>query len=228
MSLYAWLMLLSFVGPFTLSFDRKVAFYKNWKYLFPGVLLNALIFISWDIWFTWKGVWGFSTVYTFKQRFLLLPLEEWSFFVVIPYASVFIYSCLEAYFNLSFFKSASKVLSFFALVLLTGVLFWYSDRTYTLVNSAVAMLLLLHQVVVKKSNWMHLFWMAYLVHLIPFLVVNGVLTGFVTPEPVVWYNNSEIIGLRIGTIPIEDTIYAFSCLYIPIAVMEWLKQRWAE
>jgi lycopene cyclase domain-containing protein len=69
------------------------------------------------------------------------------------------------------------------------------------------------------------FWFAYLVHLIPFLVVNGVLTGAVTPEPVVFYNTNEIIGLRIITIPIEDTIYALTCLLIPITVMEYLLNR---
>jgi lycopene cyclase domain-containing protein len=69
------------------------------------------------------------------------------------------------------------------------------------------------------------FWFAYLVHLIPFLLVNGVLTGAVTPEPVVFYNATEIIGLRIVTIPIEDTIYALTCLLIPITVMEYLLNR---
>ena len=69
------------------------------------------------------------------------------------------------------------------------------------------------------------FWFAYLVHLITFLVVNGVLTGAVTPEPVVFYNATEIIGLRIVTIPIEDTIYALTCLLIPITVMEYLLNR---
>jgi lycopene cyclase domain-containing protein len=67
--------------------------------------------------------------------------------------------------------------------------------------------------------------MAYFVHLIPFLLVNGVLTGAVTPEPVVGYNANEIIGLRIYTIPIEDTIYAFTCLLIPITVMEYLLNK---
>ena len=69
------------------------------------------------------------------------------------------------------------------------------------------------------------FWFAYMVHLIPFLLVNGVLTGAVTPEPVVFYNATEIIGLRIVTIPIEDTIYALTCLLIPITVMEYLLNR---
>ena len=72
------------------------------------------------------------------------------------------------------------------------------------------------------------FWFAYLVHLIPFLLVNGVLTGAVTNEPVVFYNVDEIIGLRIVTIPIEDTIYALTCLLIPITVIEYFLNRKKE
>jgi lycopene cyclase domain-containing protein len=63
--------------------------------------------------------------------------------------------------------------------------------------------------------------MAYFIHLIPFLIVNGVLTA----KPVVIYNNLEIIGSRIYTIPVEDSIYALTCLLLPITVMEFLLQR---
>jgi hypothetical protein len=63
------------------------------------------------------------------------------------------------------------------------------------------------------------------VHLIPFFIINGVLTGAITPEPVVFYNASEIIGLRLVTIPIEDSIYALSCLLIPISIMEWWNEK---
>jgi lycopene cyclase domain-containing protein len=66
------------------------------------------------------------------------------------------------------------------------------------------------------------FWLAYFVHLIPFLIINGVLTGIATDKPVVWYNDNENIGVRIFTIPVEDTIYALTCLLLPITVMEML------
>jgi lycopene cyclase domain-containing protein len=67
---------------------------------------------------------------------------------------------------------------------------------------------------------MSYFWVAYFIHLIPFFIVNGILTGMATPNPVVIYNSHDIIGLRIVTIPIEDSIYALTCLLIPISIME--------
>ena len=51
------------------------------------------------------------------------------------------------------------------------------------------------------------FLRTYLVCFIPFITVNGILTGSLTEKPIVWYNEDQIIGWRIGTIPIEDSVY---------------------
>lgn len=228
MSLYAWLMLLSFIGPFILSFDKKVAFYKYWPGLFLGIGINALLFISWDYWFTYTGVWSFSDIYTFPQRLLMLPLEEWSFFIVVPYASVFIYACLRAYFKPGIFKDIARVLNISLMLICALWIIFFPQKTYTLVNATIALFILaLHHFYLKK-DWMQWFWFAYFVHLIPFFIINGVLTGAVTPEPVVFYNSSEIIGIRLITIPVEDAIYALSCLLIPITIMEWWFEKYTK
>ena len=44
--------------------------------------------------------------------------------------------------------------------------------------------------------------------MIPFLIVNGALTGLFLNQVVVWYNPLENLGIRILTIPIEDFFYA--------------------
>jgi hypothetical protein len=58
---------------------------------------------------------------------------------------------------------------------------------------------------------------------VPFFIVNGVLTGMFTPEPVVWYSESHIVGWRIVTIPMEDLFYNYSLLLPIIWIHEWLK-----
>ena len=47
---------------------------------------------------------------------------------------------------------------------------------------------------------------------------------FFTENPVVWYNNDFNLGIRIGTIPLEDFIYNFS-LIIPIIVIRDILQK---
>lgn len=221
MTLYAWLMLGSLAGPLALSFDKKVTFYKLWKPLFIGILVNATFFILWDSWFTTTGIWSFNPLYVAPYRFANLPLEEISFFLVVPYCSIFIYACCKAYFSDTFFKPKVKYINLGVIVILTFILIRYHQATYTFFNCLFGLvLLLIHQFWLKK-NYMGYFWMAYLIHLIPFLIVNGVLTSV----PVVLYNNSEIIGTRIYTIPVEDCVYALTCLLLPITVMEYFLEK---
>lgn len=225
MTLYAWLMLISISGPLALSFDKKVAFYKQWKALSMGILVNAILFITWDIWFTKQQIWGFNPAYSSDLKIWGLPVEELSFFVVVPYASIFIYACLKTYLNRGIHQQLVSWFNYMGMLMCLAAMFTYTDKTYTLVNTSIAFVLLAaHQFWLKKA-YMTYFWIAYLVHLLPFVLINGVLTGAITPNPIVWYSANHIIGLRLISIPIEDFFYALSCLLIPITVMEWFMNK---
>jgi lycopene cyclase domain-containing protein len=65
----------------------------------------------------------------------------------------------------------------------------------------------------------------YAVSLIPFLLINGFLTGSFTSQAVVIYNEAEIIGLRILNIPVEDTIYSFEILLTTVWFYEYFKKK---
>jgi lycopene cyclase domain-containing protein len=218
-------MLASFAGPFFLSFDKKVAFFRLWPALFAGIGLNLILFVLWDSWFTRTGVWSFNPDYVWDYRILDLPLEEWSFFVVVPYASIFIYACLKAYINDNWWQNKVRFFNYTFIIWSILVIVVFHDKTYTVVNFALALVILLVQQYWIKGKYMGYFWMAYFVHLIPFFIVNGVITGAVTPEPVVLYNPEEIIGVRLITIPIEDSVYALTCLLLPITVLEAIQQK---
>ena len=76
MSLYSILLLSSILVPLALSFDKKLQFYKQWKYLFPPVFVVALFYIAFDIYFTKLDVWGFNAHYHSAIVFFTLPIEE--------------------------------------------------------------------------------------------------------------------------------------------------------
>lgn len=224
-NLYLYIDLLTISAPFLLSFDKRVAFYKQWKYLFPAILLMAVVFIAKDVIFAANAIWGFNDTYLVGLRILGLPIEEWMFFFVVPYAIVFIYACLVVYVKKDILKTVHR--PFFVLLsivlIVVGVIFY--DRLYTSVIFILTALLLLYNVY-KNQAWLSYFLLAYLVSLIPFLIVNGALTGYFTAEPIVWYDDSQNLGIRILTIPIEDTIYSLMMMLMTIQLMEWFKKKY--
>jgi lycopene cyclase domain-containing protein len=68
------------------------------------------------------------------------------------------------------------------------------------------------------------FYISFLIILVPFFIVNGILTGSFIAEPVVWYNNLENLGIRLFTIPIEDIGYAFNMLFLVVFLNEKFKK----
>src|ERR1700760_4889185 len=71
------------------SFHPRIRFYRHWRTYLPALFLSATVFILWDILFTGWAVWGFNPKYVTGLYAFRLPLEEWLFFVCIPYACVF-------------------------------------------------------------------------------------------------------------------------------------------
>lgn len=224
-NLYLYINLGSFIVPFLFSFHPKLNFYKKWKYFFPAVAVMMAFFIPWDIVFTNNGFWGFDDRYITGYKILNLPIEEWLFFICIPYACLFTYYSLDYLtpkFKLSL-NTTNKVYTF--LVSLLIILLWYHyTKWYTFINFSYA-IILLGLVFNKQKQQLADFLPSFLVILIPFFIVNGILTGTGIEDQVVWYDNTQNMGIRMFTIPIEDTIYALTMLLTVFVVMQWLESR---
>lgn len=225
MSYYGYILLGTIVGPLALSFDKKIRFIQYWKPLLISILSVAVVFILWDYWFEGLGIWGFTDEYVGTIRILNLPIEEILFFILVPFACMFIYEVVKGYLPDLKLELFGRALGF--LLGLSGLIIAmvYSAKWYTLLASSVSSLLVIGLCFQLRVKWFGHFALAFLICLIPFFVVNGLLTGMATEEPVVWYNEDHIIGFRLGTIPIED-LYYNCCLLLPtVAIYERLKQR---
>jgi lycopene cyclase domain-containing protein len=225
-NLYLWLDVFTISGPLILSFDKKVAFWRYWGRLFPAIAVMMAGFIPWDIAFTEHGFWGFNPEYLSGIWLAGLPLEEWLFFVVVPYACVFIYACLNAYFprwgsNAVLARRVGIILGF-ALVVIGTIHYthWYTFLAFSLSGA-----LLLGVSMFWKPVWLGKFLNAYVICLVPFLMVNGVLTGTGISEQVVWYKDAENLGLRLVTIPLDDFAYNLLMLLMVVSVMEAFRSR---
>ena len=206
--------------PFLLSFDKKVHYYTYWKALFPSILIVATLFILWDIQFTEWGVWSFNSDYLTGIYWGNLPMEEWLFFLTIPYACIFIYECLKAYFPGNWYSESLRGVYFLlgAILLLVG--FTQVGKLYTVVTFLVLGVLLIATAFFAPT-YTGRFMQMYLVHLIPFFLVNGILTAL----PVVVYNNAENLGIRIGTVPFEDPFYSMLLLLLNVHFYEFFKKK---
>jgi lycopene cyclase domain-containing protein len=70
-----------------------------------------------------------------------------------------------------------------------------------------------------------LLFRAYAVVLVPFLMTNGILTGGLTTEPIVWYNDAENMGIRIWTIPFEDAFYGFLLILLNLMGLVYFQRK---
>lgn len=225
MSLYAWIIIGTITGPFFLSFDKKVHFYSYWKALFPALLTIGTVFLIWDEYFTINEIWGFKPTYLNGIYLGHLPLEEVLFFLVVPYACVFIYEVLKAYFPTVKLEKTTKIFTF--LFTFAGLIFGitHMENWYTASACIISAMLTIWFYFVNRESWFPYFVFAFLIALFPFLVVNGILTGAFTPKPIVWYSENHIMGPRIITIPMEDLFYNYAMLLPIVGIYEALKKR---
>lgn len=221
-ALYLWLNIGSISIPLLYSFHPKLQLYKKFHWLLLSLTLTMGVFIPWDVIFTINGVWGFNSGYFLGVEILSLPFEEWLFFICIPFACVFTHYAVLLYFpNLKLKKVTTKAISISLVLILFVLALVNYDKWYTLVNFSLAIPLTW---LVYKYNPQLLqhFLLTFLVMLIPFFIVNGVLTGSWIDNQVVWYNDAENLGIRMGTIPVEDSIYAYSMILMNLFFFEYL------
>ncbi|MFQ3577285.1 MAG: lycopene cyclase domain-containing protein [Cytophagales bacterium] len=214
---YLILDIFTLFGPLALSFDKKVAFYKKWNALFPAITIVGFIFVVWDVWFTEIGVWSFNDDYLIGLKIFNLPIEEVLFFFVVPYACIFIYECCKAYFP-NYLSKQTQNIPFLISLVLCVVLFFAWGKLYTTVtflSTAILLVVLLRLNIIQQPKYGY-FWLAYFIHLIPFFIING----FLTAIPIVIYNNNENLGIRLTSIPIEDSIYSLLLLIGNVIIYE--------
>jgi lycopene cyclase domain-containing protein len=181
--------------------------------------------VIWDVIFTNLGIWGFNPEYVLGIYFFGLPLEEILFFICIPYACVFTYEAINYFIKSDKLKISQHWISRILIISLLTVGVIYATHLYTSVTFIALAFLLAFLEFKVKPLYMGRFYLMYVIILIPFFIVNGILTGSFIEGEVVWYNNLENLGIRMGTIPFEDTFYGMLMILMNISIFEWLQRQ---
>ncbi|MBK9637523.1 MAG: lycopene cyclase domain-containing protein [Bacteroidetes bacterium] len=214
--LYLYINLFTILVPFIFSFHKRLQFHLHFFSFLKASVLVAIPFILWDGYFTSLGVWGFNGNYISGIKLYHLPIEEVLFFICIPFSCVFTYHCLLLFFNMKWEERTEKIVitTLVLFLFITGII--YLSHLYTSVTFISLAILLLILKFYIQVKWLPSFLSVYLVLLIPFSIVNGILTGTGLDSPVVWYNESHIMGLRLMTIPVEDVFYGLELLLLNV------------
>jgi lycopene cyclase domain-containing protein len=207
--------------PILFSFDKKLAFYRKWPSLFGAIIISGLFFLFWDQWFAEMDVWGFNAKYILGYYILDIPIEELFFFIVFPYAAVFIYESIRS--RLRQNETFEELYRWFSLLFFgisCTLLYWFNDKLYTAVTCLVMTFILGTHLMVIRRRYMSWFYFAYVVFLAPMLLVNALLCAM----PVIYYNPVENIDVTLFGIPVENLLYQMAFLAMCIGLYEWFNR----
>ncbi|MBL7881925.1 MAG: lycopene cyclase domain-containing protein [Chryseobacterium gambrini] len=213
---------------FIFSFHHKIKFNRHFKAFILASSIVALFFIIWDIWFTKIGVWWFNDKYLLGLRIVNLPIEEILFFICIPFSCIFTYFCLDKFFRLDWKPEMEKIFVVFSILTLVILALYCNDRIYpfmTFLTTAISLFVLYF---ILNARWIGKASFIYLILMPGFLGVNGILTGTGLDSPIVNYNLEHFLGIRILTIPIEDTVYGYEMILWNIFLFQKFKRKETE
>lgn len=216
--LYLLLDFSTVIIPLIFSFHPKIQFYKRFKEFLIAAIFVAIIFITWDAIFAHFKVWTFNKNYITGIYFLNLPIEEILFFICIPFSCVFTFYCLNKFYKLSWNPKTETIFcTILSLILLINGIF-FLNKNYTCVTFISTAFICIFLKFVFKIDWFGKAISVYAVLLVPFIIVNGILTGTGLQAPVVQYNKMEILNIYLFTIPVEDIFYGLELFLLNLFI----------
>lgn len=113
---------------------------------------------------------------------------------------------------------------FFTTIVCVVVALLYYEKIYTLVTAIVTLLTVIFLHFIAKKDWIGQASLVFLVLMLGFFPVNGVLTGTGIASPIVNYNPENFLGIRLLTIPIEDAVYGYSQFLLNVYFFELFRK----
>jgi lycopene cyclase domain-containing protein len=81
--------------PLIASFNRRLNLYRRWRAMGLSIGIMTALFVIWDIVAVHRGHWWFNESYVTGAEFAGLPVEEWLFFIVLGFVSIFTFEAVS-------------------------------------------------------------------------------------------------------------------------------------
>lgn len=207
-------------GPIASQFNRQIKDISYWQLKLLTSAIVMIPYIIWDVLVTGSH-WWFNAAYTLDFRLLGLPIEEWLFFITVPFGCLLVWETLPQANEATQVKRLRHVRGILYAMLLGGPLVFSMGKQYTglvlfcfgLVGLADRLLGV--DLLLQLKTYLYLAVVFVLI-----LVFNGYLTA----RPVVLYGEVYQIGYRIFTIPVEDFGYGFTLMLFNAILYEKLRK----
>lgn len=220
---YLLINILIIIGPLALSFDKRVHFYKFWPKLFPAIFIVMVFFIVWDSLVTDRH-WFFNKNFTLPFRLINLPIGEWLFFITVPYACIFTWEVIAAYFTNIDWKISRHIQILIAFIfMISGMaIIFFTGKEYTAIVCIVFGFVFLLDILL--STYLFCQSRTYIFSGL-LLLMMFVFNGYLTARPIVLYHFQYQLNLKIFTIPIEDFFYGFALIFLILIIYKKLKDK---
>lgn len=220
---YSLIIFLISISVFIFSLERmRVNFRQFWNPLFKAIFIQFIVMVVWDHFFVILDVWVYSKEYRIGKEFWELPIENYFYYILIPYFYFFIYECLNKYVK-DYLRRSALYISLMLIIFLLLILWFNYEKLYTATAAVLAIYILINHILVFRSHQRYLgrLYVTYLVTLIPFMILNGMLISL----PMIHYNFQTITLYFIRGIPFENFIHHFIMLMIVITIYENIKKK---
>jgi len=94
------------------------------------------------------------------------------------------------------------------------------DYTILVILGSMAVVIL-DMILGTKILRQKLFWIFWSVVTVMMLVINGYLTW----RPIVIYNETKMLGVRLFTIPLEDFFFGFALIGLNLIIWEYFSEK---
>ena len=206
-------------GPIFFGSLRRFYFMDRWREAVLSSLFVAVPYLIWDALVTDRH-WMFNQEYVLGITLFRLPLEEWLFFLTVPFACLFTWEMILKVVPDSSTRAGDIIRKIFLLMPVMGIIVFINGEQYSgLVLLFLSLAVLLDKVLNTNLVNRRSFYL-YIILIIGFILIFN---GYLTWRPVVLYDESFQLGIRIFTIPVEDFGYGISLLFLCTVIFEKIK-----
>lgn len=207
--------------PVLLFSIRQLNFTDNSKFIILAVLISVFAFSIPTEFMTQLKVIVFNPPYLSGMTLWQLPVEELLLLFLLPLSGIAVYLFLNHRFPDNGPEKYSLAFSNIMLGVCIAMLYFGHQKLYTLFTFSILFVFILYIEYVNSIRFMYRFYRAFLVTLIPFYIVYGVLVNL----PVLQYNSAETLNFNQFNIPFETPFYFMGMLLLSVYLFEFFKLR---